>query len=124
VLGDSFAKNSLYQVVVSGLNNPPQSQGLQFTITSFYDANIYLDRQICRSTFAFPIMEPQPVRQCLISVSAQLVDTSLRSLYTFQLQCQDDVRAGSVVYFLLPDAYNYYLQSTSQGNQPNSVQAC
>lgn len=36
--GDApFAANTLYQVVITGLNNPTQSQGLVLTITSLYD---------------------------------------------------------------------------------------
>ncbi len=43
VLGDQFVATALYQVVITGLNNPPQSQGLTFTITSLYSSNIYLN---------------------------------------------------------------------------------
>jgi len=105
VYGAAFQANALYQITVTGLNNPPESTSLAFTATSLYDANVYLDREICRAPFPYPLITPQPVRQCLIAPSAQLHDAGVLSLHTFTLQCQDDVRAGSQVRVLLPMDY-------------------
>lgn len=118
LFGAEFAPTALYQVAITGLNNPPQSAGLQLVITSLYDANVYLAREICTATFAYPLIAQQPVRTCLIAPDAQLRDAgSLPSLHTFTLQCQDDVRAGSQVQILLPSAY-------AGANAPTTSLAC
>ena len=102
--GATLFPQLLYSLILSPLNNPPSS-GLQFSIASYYDSNIYLDRQICQAKFNFPLITQMPVRLCDIFVSAQLLNINLESLYSFTFQCQENIRENTVVEILIPQEY-------------------
>ena len=63
--GEALDHTTEYNLIVTGLNTPNiDSSQLKFTITSYYDSNIYLNRQICSVKFPFPLVTVSPLRNC------------------------------------------------------------
>lgn len=95
--GYTVNPQSLCEIKVTGLNSPVAATS-KLNIISYYDFNIYRNKQICNVEVQLPTIEVQPVRTCefLPSTEQQLI--SQESQYKFLFKCLLDVRQKTTLY--------------------------
>jgi hypothetical protein len=104
--GFKLDKGALYTLRVFGLNTPNiDSSQLVFTIASYYESNIYLDRKICKTDFQFPLIKSVSIKGCYMQVDTQYQNTLVSSFYTFTFTCMQVIRDDTTLAIRLPKEY-------------------
>ena len=97
-----------YKVQVTGLSNPNVATmtGLDFTLTSYFDSNVYQSHKICENSISPPSIMQKSIRNCGFSLNVDFYNAGYPANYNFLISCTDVIRANSTLYIFLNSNYN------------------
>lgn len=92
-----------YKVTISNITNPNRVlTGNNFTVTSYYDSNIYSRKIISQQTFLPPQITTMTVKNCTFQTTLTASNTGMNTTYSFVLICPSFIKQTSEVKIYLP----------------------
>ncbi len=80
--------------------------GLDFTLTSYFDMNIYQGRKICENPIKPPTIMMKSNRTCGFSMNVDFYNTGYNAQYNFLISCTDVIRANTILHIYMHSNYN------------------
>jgi hypothetical protein len=60
--GTKLSKDKEYSVIINNMTNPLDPGTMKFTITTYHDSDIYMQKIICSQKVPFPFIQRMPIR--------------------------------------------------------------
>lgn len=96
--GTSLTPTTTYGLTITNITNPDKFlNGNQFTITTYYSANIYNKTIISQNTFSAPAISKNVIKNCTFQVTPTATNANISTMYTFTMICPAFIKQSSEI---------------------------